>query len=47
MDFAINNQQGMICHKTQPTNQPTNQNIFWGFQYDVYSDLYHIFAHGL
>ena len=25
MDLALNNQQGLICHKThQPTNQPTN-----------------------
>ena len=24
MDLALNNQQMLICHKTQP-NQPTNQ----------------------
>ena len=23
MDVALNNQQRLICHKTQPTNQPT------------------------
>ena len=23
MDLVLNNQQGLICHKTQPTNQPT------------------------
>ena len=22
-DLALNNQQGLICHKTQLTNQPT------------------------
>ena len=22
-DFALNNLQWLICHKTQPTNQPT------------------------
>ena len=22
MDLALNNQQRLICHKTQPTNQP-------------------------
>ena len=25
MDLALNNQQKLICHKTQPTNQPTNR----------------------
>ena len=24
-DLALNNLQGLICHKNQPTNQPTNQ----------------------
>ena len=24
VDLALNNQQGLICHKN-PTNQPTNQ----------------------
>ena len=24
MDLALNNLQGLICHKTQTTNQPTN-----------------------
>ena len=24
MDLALNNLQRLICHKTQPTNQPTN-----------------------
>ena len=23
MDLALNNLQSLICHKTQPTNQPT------------------------
>ena len=23
-DLAINNLQGLVCHKNQPTNQPTN-----------------------
>ena len=23
MDLALNNQQRLICHKIQPTNQPT------------------------
>ena len=26
MDLALNNLQGLICHKTQPTNQPTTSN---------------------
>ena len=25
-NLALNNLQGLICHKTQPTNQPTNLN---------------------
>ena len=25
MDLVLNNQQRLICHKTQPTNQQTNQ----------------------
>ena len=25
MDLALNNLQRLICHKTQQTNQPTNQ----------------------
>ena len=25
MDVALNNLQRLICHKTQPTNQPTNE----------------------
>ena len=25
MDLALNNLQILICHKTLPTNQPTNQ----------------------
>ena len=25
MDLALNKQQRLMCHKTQPTNQPTNQ----------------------
>ena len=29
MDLALNNQQRMIYHKTQPTNQPTNQSNKW------------------
>ena len=32
MDFALNNLQRLICHKTQQTNQPTNQpnvDFFW------------------
>ena len=24
MDLALNNLQRLICHKTQPTNQPTS-----------------------
>ena len=24
MDLALNNLQRLICHKIQPTNQPTN-----------------------
>ena len=27
MDLALNNLQRLICHKTQPTNQPTNQQM--------------------
>ena len=27
VDLALNNQQRLICHKTQTTDQPTNQNI--------------------
>ena len=30
MDLALKNQQRLICHKTQPTNQPTNL-CFVGF----------------
>ena len=26
MDLALNNLQRLICHKTQPTNQPINWN---------------------
>ena len=26
IDLALNNLQRLICHKIQPTNQPTNQN---------------------
>ena len=25
MDLTVNNPQSLICHKIQPTNQPTNQ----------------------
>ena len=25
MNLALNNLQRLVCHKTQPTNQPTNQ----------------------
>ena len=36
MDLALNNLQRLICHKNQPTNQPTNQvKIF--FQSDVFN----------
>ena len=28
MDLALNNLQKLICHKTQPTNQPTKPGIF-------------------
>ena len=28
MDLALNDLQRLICHKTQPTNQPTNP-ISW------------------
>ena len=28
MDLALNNLQRLICHKTQPIDQPTNQRIF-------------------
>ena len=28
MDFALNNLQRLICHKTQPTNQPTAHAAF-------------------
>ena len=27
LDLALNNLQGLICHKNQPTNQPTIQSI--------------------
>ena len=27
MDLALNNLQRLLCHKTQPTNQPTNQHL--------------------
>ena len=27
MDLALNNQQRLICHKTQATNQPTSKRI--------------------
>ena len=29
MDLALNNLQGLICHKTQQTNQPTKQLEAW------------------
>ena len=25
LDLALNNLQGLICHKLQPTSQPANQ----------------------
>ena len=28
MDVALNNLQRLICHKTQPTNQPTNRYFY-------------------
>ena len=28
MDLTLNNQQKLIYHKTQPTNQPTNKPKF-------------------
>ena len=28
MDLALNNLQRLICHKIQPTNQPTNLSIY-------------------
>ena len=28
MDLALNNKRWLICHKNQPTNQPTNKNNF-------------------
>ena len=34
MDLALNNLQRLICHKTQSTNQPTNQpSQFWKDQF--------------
>ena len=27
MDLALNNQQRLICHKTQTTSQPTENNV--------------------
>ena len=32
MNLALNNLQRLICHKTQPTNQPTNQHVFLMFE---------------
>ena len=29
MDLALNNQQRLICHKNQPTNQPTTKDCPW------------------
>ena len=29
MDLALNNLQRLICHKTQPTNQPTNHQVLF------------------
>ena len=28
-DLALNNQQRLICHKTQTTNQPTKLPVQW------------------
>ena len=28
MDLALNNLQRLICHKIQPTNQPTNKGCY-------------------
>ena len=27
-DLALNNPQGLVCHKTQPTNQPTHIDMY-------------------
>ena len=32
MDLALNNLQGLICHKNQPTNQPV---IMTGFEKNI------------
>ena len=39
-DLALNNLQALICHKTQPTTQPTWW--VWGWKFIIYFDaLYH------
>ena len=34
MDLALNNQQRLICHKTQQTK--LNQNFIKAFEYEMY-----------
>ena len=40
MDLALNNLQRLICYKTQPTNQPTNQLIFTNGKKDSDNKIY-------
>ena len=35
LDLALNNLQGFISHKTQPTNQPTNLLDYNPLYYDA------------
>ena len=40
MDLALNNLQRLICHKTQPTNQPSHSlHISAMFKYRALTDL--------
>ena len=42
-DLALNNLQGLICHKTEPTNQSNVKQIFW----PVYIPSWHIYTRNL
>ena len=43
MDLALSNLRRLICHKTQPTNQPTNKQN----QMIIYICIYHLWVNSL
>ena len=40
-DLALNNLQGLICHKTQPTNLPNNtlRGYCEFYEYSIHNDI--------